>query len=217
MIGIQFKMGKSLKLDWPAQGLVLQQTAEHASRLLRRRIVQTSRDADGNALPRVQSRKYAYFLIHRSDPRLSAIGRSELEPWNMKGEKGAPQWLVNRHGYLRVKGKAAGHASKNGLLTGTMWRSLTATVKPGARTAPGGHVLRLYFAGSQVATGKGGKPVRFRNRDKARLLQYRDRATGTGYEPKGRMQFRLMAFNGDELQSVIRFYLSRLRIFGPGG
>jgi hypothetical protein len=57
--------------------------------------------------------------------------------------------------------------------------------------------------------------TRFRNRDKARLLQYADRASGQGFEPSGQRQFVLMAFSAGELRQLAVFWVRQVRLFKP--
>lgn len=94
---------------------------------------------------------------------------------------------------LRTSGVAAGKS-----LTGAMWRSLRVSVT----TRKSGHRVRIYFGGTQRVgkdfdrLTKSGRPraKSVRNRDKARLLQYKDRKKGMGPpEARGRPDFLLMA------------------------
>lgn len=200
------KWNKRLAFDWPGQQRALQNLGELGANLLDARINHDGVDSDGRPLPNVQGgrRRKGWFYTSKSDPR--TVLREGGEPRNTPGSEGANDLVVNRGGYASVKARAGGKPWKGSSLTGAMWKSLT--IRQTGR--PGRLELKLYFAGSQ-RVGK----ARFRNRDKARLLQYADRASGQGFEPAGQRQFVLMAFSAGELRQLAVFWVQQVRIFKP--
>lgn len=202
-MGRNVKWSKKLAFDWPNQPKALEALGNRAADMLDHRINIEGRDANGEPLPKLQGK--SWLLMEKSDPRAIARG-PDVEPRRQAGVKGGPVKLVDRRGYADAKKAAGGKPWKGSSLTGAMWKSLTIRQKGAA----GKIVLNLYFAGSSKVGGG-----RFRNRDKARLLQYADRASGQGFEPAGKRQFVLMAFSARETRALAQFWLTQCRLFKP--
>lgn len=197
------KWNKKLSFDWPGQQASLVALGEMAADMLESRINEGGVDANGKHLPNLSGT--GWFISDKSDPRRLSTGEN-AEPWNTRGSTGEPTQVVDRRGYAAAKVAKGGKPWKGASLTGAMWKSLTIRQQGTA----GKIRLKLYFAGSQK-TGAG----RFRNRDKARLLQYADRASGQGFEPAGKRDFELMTFSQGEKKKLAAFWLSRCRLFRP--
>ena len=203
-MGRNVKWNKRIEFKVPAQKAALQALGELAADMLETRINRDGKDAGGKPLPQVgtgNERGKGWFATSKNDPRkLIANG----EPRNVPGSKGDPSQVVDRGGYRSVKARLGKKTTKGSSLTGAMWRSLTITNK----AEKGRSVLRLYFGGSQ-RVGAG----RFKNRDKARLLQFATRAEGQGLEPSGTKQFTLMEFSASEKKALVKFWLRQIRLF----
>lgn len=192
-VGRNVKWNKKLAFDWPNQARALEKLGNLAADFLETRINEQGVDADGRALPEVSDRA-----------------------WMKRGRTIMPS-------YQYVKAQKGGRPWKGSSFTGAMWKSLT--IKQ--QGTPGKLKLRLYFAGSTRSSNKKvwagpdlkaklvDKGKRFRNRDKARLLQYADRASGQGFEPAGKRQFELMAFSSAEKLKLAAYWLQQCRLFKP--
>ena len=200
-MGRNVKWDKKLSCDWPRKSSV-QKLGEMAADFLDTRINEQGLDADGRQLPALKGRGWYWTDIN--DPRAD---RSTMDPRNEPGKSGPPAILVDKRGYRDVKAAKGGKPWKGSSFTGAMWKSLTVKGK----SSKSGVTVKLYFAGS-VKVG-GGK--RFRNRDKARLLQYADRASGQGFEPAGKRQFELMAFSSAEKLKLAAYWLQQCRLVKP--
>ncbi len=187
------KWNKKLAFDWPNQAKALQKLGNKAADFLHDRINEQGVDADGRPLPEVSDRA-----------------------WMRRGKTIMPS-------YMDVKTGQGGNPWKGASFTGAMWDSLTIKQQGTA----GKLKLRLYFAGSTRSSNKKvwngpdlkaklvDKGPRFRNRDKARILQYADRKSGQGFEPSGKRQFEIMAFSSGEKLKLAAYWLSQCRLLKP--
>lgn len=195
-MGRNVKWNKKLAFDWPNQGRALEKLGNKAAAFLYDRINEEGVDADGRPLPEVSDREWV---------KRTKRGRTS---------KPFPS-------YMTVKTSEGGQPWKGSSFTGAMWDSLTIRQQGTA----GKLKLKLYFAGSTSSSNKKkwnpartklvDKNPRIRNRDKARLLQYADRASGEGYQPKGKRQFELMAFSSGEKLMLAAYWLSQCRLLKP--
>lgn len=218
-VKVQLKITKGLKYDLAGgRGDALASMAQRGGEMLHAR-AEAGRQWDGRPVPIVKpgmrrrvARSSLYFVA-KSDPRIGTLGTHRLKPWNMKGQKGRPQWWVFRGTYGEFKVALGKRATKGASLTGAMWRSLTARVRD---AKSGGAEIRLYFAGSSpssyVQPGGGVGRVRFRNRDKARLLQYEGRSGVGQHENAGGRQFELMRLAPGELDELAGMFIGRVRL-----
>ncbi len=179
--------------------------------LLRNRIIHENRGADGKKIPPLPS-KQGWFWTGKDDPRFP-----KLKPRRRAGDPpDGPSILVDKRGYRGVKLAIGAKPQRDGMLTGTMWDSLTPQLKVRRRDIR----LRLYFAGVDKAQKrtlkKDGQTVRtksgrvakrsFRNRDKAAYLQ----TSGQGL--KGRVLFSLMELSQAEQEAVRDIILKNIRL-----
>lgn len=200
------KWSKKLAFDTPARESALRALGEYAADLIQDRIEKDGKDAAGRPLPQVGTgnrRKRGWFATSKSDPR-KLLPEGEVR--NAPGSSGAPTLVVDRDGYAAVKQRLGKKTTKGASLTGAMWKGLTITNK----LQRGRMMLRLYFGGSQRVGA-----ARFKNRDKARLLQFGSRAEGQGYEPAGKKQFDLMAFSAREKKLLAKFWRAKHRLLKP--
>lgn len=230
-IQVQLKLSKKLKFDVTGGRLqALQVMAQMAGKMLHDRI-ERGVQWDGKPTPRIRESegrsvgrkgrlgkaRYHYFFVHKDDPRTASFSTSAMRPWNMKGQKGPPQWLVFRGSYAEFKSVIGKKQGKGSSFTGQMWRSLTGSVRDAPKRAGGGGEIRLYFAGSspsrQLRPGGRGATERFRNRDKARLLQYAGRSgVGSGENATGAREFEMMRFSSRELEALAGAFVARVRL-----
>jgi len=192
-MGRNVKWNKKLGLDWPNKNKVMVTLGNLAADFLETRINDQGVDADGHALPEVSDRA-----------------------WMKRGKTIMPS-------YQDAKALKGGHPWKGSSFTGAMWKSLTIK-QAGSAGKP---AIKLYFAGSTRSSNKKvwagpdlksklvDKGKRFRNRDKARLLQYANRVSGMGFEPSGKRQFELMAFSSAEKLKLAAYWLSQCRLLKP--
>lgn len=223
MLTVQLKLPKKLSGVWSGAELqTLQAMAQMGGDALHAR-VERGVGWNGAQLPKLReaarrrSGKGRYYFVHKSDPRIGAIGTGRMRPWSMKGQKGRPDWWVFRGAYAEFKRTLGKRDTKGGSFTGRMWQSLTATAKLAPKSSGGASEIRLYFAGSSPSSyvtpgGKGGT-TRLRNRDKARLLQYEGRSGVGQHNGAGGRVFELMRFAPRELDDLASLYASRVRMF----
>lgn len=218
MIRLRVRLDRRFDATVPNRVAVVSGLAELAASILRRRVDQVGRDADGNALPQPKSR---WLVVLAKSPLAAKLPTEGRKPYARKGQRGPPKfWRWNRS-YLDLKVAAGGKPWRGGSLTGAMWDSLTADVKPKGRADV---QVRLRFSGS-VRSDRGGVPVRFQNRDKAHLLQYSKRKGATGGQARidaraadatntnGKRDFVLMRLSTEELQRIASRWVAKVRLF----
>ena len=210
---VKVKFSKKFKPQLEGQGRAVSRLGRMVSLKIRKRIEQRGQTSDRKALPRLED--HGWWITQAGDPRKLA----GVVPRYAKGQKGTPPVLrVSLDGYAAMKLRTSGKRRRGQSLTGAMWRSLRVSVT----TRKSGHRVRIYFGGTQRVgkdfdrLTKSGRPraKSVRNRDKARLLQYKDRKKGMGPpEARGRPDFLLMAIAPKELAAARDIYLRALRLF----
>lgn len=202
-LDIKVKVSKRVAMDYPNARAVMEEIGRWAAAAIRRRVRDEGRASDGRALPEVQEGKrkeHQPFFVDAADPRFKKLARAG----GLKQIGG--QLRAASGGYRALKQRLGLATHRGSSLTGKMWASLTVTGR-GRLSGDAWLDVRLYFGGG-VTTASG----YIRNRDKARLLQYAQRAGSTGYQPAGQPDFILMALSSVELAEIARLAAKHLRI-----
>jgi len=208
----------------PGQKAVLKRLAGMAGELIKKRILGPNVDSRGRRLPKLAG---GSFWAQPDDVRWS--GSREPKPYQdaasgdvvrLKLGRGKNAWAavrLFRGGYAEAKRRAGAKPRRDGMLTGSMWKSLAATV---GSKGVNSKFVRIFFAGTDAAqrryTGKRLKSGKwqlraFKQGDKAWHMQ---REGGSG---RGRALFALMGLTPGELGTLRDFYVPRLRLFRSRG
>ncbi len=215
MIEVKLKIRQKVALEIDGdKRAALARIAQAGGDMLRER-GERGVDYDGAPRPEVAGpAKRNRFWMHKADPRVASVPAGIMRPWNFG--PGAPQWWVFRGSYRDFKVAIGRSGARGASFTGAMWKGLTAGVK----MSRGDHLLRIYFGGSSKGSpvpGKGNNAATsFRNRDKARLLQFPGRSGVGSHEGDGGRQFDLMRFSGGELQQLVSQYVAGFKLFESG-
>lgn len=224
MIELKIKLDRRFLGQPPAKVEAAKALAEFAAKLLRGRVNEEGKDADGRPLPVPKSR---WLIVPTWSPLVAKLPTEGRSFWAQKGTRGKASFYRWKVSYAALKERVSGKPWRGASWSGEMWKKLTAVIKPG--TSSHGIEIRLRFAGSVVVPGPNGKRLRFQNRDKAYFTQFAHRSGNTGAAGRidaraqdasntagtGKRDFALMRFSQRELGQLTRFWLDKVQMFGP--
>jgi len=187
----------------------LKKLGNAAAAMLRRRVEKQGRHAGGR-LP--DSDSDDWWWTSARDRRWAGINLAARFSKKKHGRGRKPDLAVSLPGYAAFKRQIGGKSLRGQSLTGAAWRSLTVKIKGD----PGRRLIQVYFKGSVVLDeveldGKR-KKIRFQNRNKMTLAQYRKRSSG-GRRGSGRPDFLLMALTRAEVGELANILLRSIRLF----
>lgn len=226
MLKVEMKVPKKLSRDGgvflPKNLGAMKSIASYAVKAIRKRMQTTQTDGTGAKLPRLVNK--GWFWTSVNDRRFKGLTRVSFPEIMGRQAKGKSVMLVDFDGYGAQKRKMGAKNRKDGTLTGDMWAGLSATLKK----QKGGWAIQLHFKGG-THTGKvagwgtrtvkkfeGGKvvikktkvpkmkTVTVRNRDKAKMLQYRDT----------RAVVALLSMTPEEKKIIRDLYMKKIKVFG---
>ena len=226
-------MAANVKVKWakrfePAvrhEGATLAQMGRLAAKMLRTRIRDQQKDADGRPLRPLSNRA---FEVPIQDKRWKPTrSRQEVRRDLDRGGKlrdgdevrrraGKNQWrnvITFPSGYAAAKRALGARGVKNLSLTGSLWRSLAVRIKGGGMAKSGrlkNRRIELQFAGSDrnIKTIRGGKLRSMRQRDKARIAFY-----GRFRKGSSNQRSQLTRLSDAELDRMAAIYVDALDLF----
>lgn len=223
MLKVEMKVPKKLSRDGgvflPKNLGAMKSIAAYAVKAIRKRMQTTQTDGTGAKLPRLVNK--GWFWTSVNDNRFTGLKRVAFA---RPVDAPPTMVLVDMDGYGAQKRKMGAKNRKDGTLTGDMWAGLSATLKK----QKGGWAIQLHFKGG-TKTGKvagwgtktvkafeGGKvvikktkvpkmkTVTAKNRDKAKLLQYRG----------SRAVVALLSMTPEEKKIIRDLYMKKIKVFG---